>query len=328
MEAAIVAAGTRRRARPGRPPFDSIRVVSSLSWRTATRRGSSPSASARRRASSPTPPPAATPRRRSSTARRWTSSPATRHRRARRRRGVADADAGPQDRAPSSTGPKAPEDQPPGDDRRRPRHDPPRRGRARRVPAGADVPDVRDGDPRRRRAAARRAPGRRSASCGPASARSPPATRRAWIREAKTAEEIRTTSPQNRIVGLPYRKYMNSNNDVDMAAAVIMCSVEAAAPARRRRGPLGVPARRHRLPRARLRVQPRHVRPHAGHRARRRAAPSSSPASASTTSPSSTCTRASRRPCSSARSRSGCRPTASSPAPAAWPSPADRGTTT
>ena len=50
----------------------------------------------------------------------------------------------------------------------------------------------------------------------------------AWIREAKTAEEIRTTSSDNRLVGLPYRKYMNSNNDVDMAAAVIICSVEAA----------------------------------------------------------------------------------------------------
>ena len=32
----------------------------------------------------------------------------------------------------------------------------------------------------------------------------------------------------NRLVGLPYRKYMNSNNDVDMAAAVIICSAEAA----------------------------------------------------------------------------------------------------
>ncbi len=50
----------------------------------------------------------------------------------------------------------------------------------------------------------------------------------AWIREAKTAEEIRTTSSDNRLVGLPYRKYMNSNNDVDMAAAVIICSVAAA----------------------------------------------------------------------------------------------------
>ena len=50
----------------------------------------------------------------------------------------------------------------------------------------------------------------------------------AWLRDAKTPEEIRTTSPQNRLVGFPYRKYMNSNNDVDMAAAVILCSVEAA----------------------------------------------------------------------------------------------------
>ena len=50
----------------------------------------------------------------------------------------------------------------------------------------------------------------------------------AWLRDAKTAEEIRTTSPQNRLVGLPYRKYMNSNNDVDMAAALIICSADAA----------------------------------------------------------------------------------------------------
>ena len=50
----------------------------------------------------------------------------------------------------------------------------------------------------------------------------------AWIRDAKTPEEIRTTSAQNRLIGLPYRKYMNSNNDVDMAAAIIICSVEAA----------------------------------------------------------------------------------------------------
>ena len=50
----------------------------------------------------------------------------------------------------------------------------------------------------------------------------------AWIRDAKSAEEIRTISPSNRLVGAPYRKYMNSNNDVDMAAAVIMCTAEAA----------------------------------------------------------------------------------------------------
>ncbi len=50
----------------------------------------------------------------------------------------------------------------------------------------------------------------------------------AWIREAKTPEEILTVGPGNRMIGLPYPKYMNSNSDVDMAAAVIMCSAEAA----------------------------------------------------------------------------------------------------
>ena len=50
----------------------------------------------------------------------------------------------------------------------------------------------------------------------------------AWIRDAKTAEEIRTPTAENRMVGFPYPKYMNSNNDVDMAAALIMCSVEKA----------------------------------------------------------------------------------------------------
>jgi acetyl-CoA C-acetyltransferase len=50
----------------------------------------------------------------------------------------------------------------------------------------------------------------------------------AWIRESKTAEEITTVSDSNRMIGLPYPKLMNSNNDVDMAAAIIMCSVESA----------------------------------------------------------------------------------------------------
>jgi acetyl-CoA C-acetyltransferase len=50
----------------------------------------------------------------------------------------------------------------------------------------------------------------------------------AWSRQERTAEEIRTPTPTNRMVGLPYTKYMNSNNDVDMAAAVIMCSAEKA----------------------------------------------------------------------------------------------------
>ncbi len=35
-------------------------------------------------------------------------------------------------------------------------------------------------------------------------------------------------APTNRMVGLPYTKYMNSNNDVDMAAAVMICSASKA----------------------------------------------------------------------------------------------------
>ena len=93
----------------------------------------------------------------------------------------------------------------------------------------------------------------------------------AWIREPKSPEEITTVGPTNRMIGFPYPKLMNSNSDVDMGAAVIMCSVEAA-----RR--LGIAEDRwvfphvgNRLPRARLRLEPRHVRPHASDRARRQA---------------------------------------------------------
>jgi acetyl-CoA C-acetyltransferase len=50
----------------------------------------------------------------------------------------------------------------------------------------------------------------------------------AWIQVAKTADEIITVSERNRMIGLPYPKLLNSNNSVDMGAAVIMCSVGAA----------------------------------------------------------------------------------------------------
>ena len=50
----------------------------------------------------------------------------------------------------------------------------------------------------------------------------------AWSRQALAAVDVRTPSPSNRMVGFPYTKYMNSNNDVDMAAALIMCSADAA----------------------------------------------------------------------------------------------------
>jgi acetyl-CoA C-acetyltransferase len=46
----------------------------------------------------------------------------------------------------------------------------------------------------------------------------------AWVRSAPSAETIATAGPTNRMIGLPYPKMMNSNNDVDQAAAVIMCS--------------------------------------------------------------------------------------------------------
>ncbi len=57
----------------------------------------------------------------------------------------------------------------------------------------------------------------------------------AWFRIERTAEEIITAGPSNRMVGYPYTKYMVSIMDVDMAAAVIVTSHEAA-------DALGVPA--------------------------------------------------------------------------------------
>jgi len=50
----------------------------------------------------------------------------------------------------------------------------------------------------------------------------------AWDTTAHSAEEIRSVSPRNRMVGWPYPKLMNSNNNVEQGAAVIMCSAAAA----------------------------------------------------------------------------------------------------
>lgn len=50
----------------------------------------------------------------------------------------------------------------------------------------------------------------------------------AWLREPRSAEEIRTISPSNRPVSFPYPKLMNSNNNVDQGAALIMCSTDVA----------------------------------------------------------------------------------------------------
>ena len=50
----------------------------------------------------------------------------------------------------------------------------------------------------------------------------------AWVRTPMTAEQIRTPSDSNRMVGFPYTKAMNSNWDLDQAAAVILCSAGTA----------------------------------------------------------------------------------------------------
>ncbi|KWX69275.1 acetyl-CoA acetyltransferase [Mycobacterium sp. NAZ190054] len=65
----------------------------------------------------------------------------------------------------------------------------------------------------------------------------------AWLPKYVVAEEIRTPTASNRYIGFPYTKLMNSNNDVDMAAAVIVCSVARARA-------LGVPTDRWIFPQA------------------------------------------------------------------------------
>ncbi len=50
----------------------------------------------------------------------------------------------------------------------------------------------------------------------------------AWIQQAFTADQIATPSPDNRMIAYPYTKLMNSNNNVEQGAGLILCSVEAA----------------------------------------------------------------------------------------------------
>jgi acetyl-CoA C-acetyltransferase len=50
----------------------------------------------------------------------------------------------------------------------------------------------------------------------------------AWTQTAPTAEEIRTPGPTNRMVCWPYPKLMCARADVDLGAALILCSYEAA----------------------------------------------------------------------------------------------------
>ena len=64
----------------------------------------------------------------------------------------------------------------------------------------------------------------------------------AWFRIPRSVDELITPSPDNRMVGYPYTKYMVSIMDVDMAAALILAS-EAKA------DELGVPVERRVYPR-------------------------------------------------------------------------------
>ena len=50
----------------------------------------------------------------------------------------------------------------------------------------------------------------------------------AWSRVPYSAEQIRTPSPDNRVVTFPYLKRMCANIDVDQGAALLLCSYETA----------------------------------------------------------------------------------------------------
>jgi acetyl-CoA C-acetyltransferase len=50
----------------------------------------------------------------------------------------------------------------------------------------------------------------------------------AWIRRRFGPDEILTPGPDNRMIGYPYPKLMNSNNAVEQSAGLILCSAEAA----------------------------------------------------------------------------------------------------
>jgi acetyl-CoA C-acetyltransferase len=59
----------------------------------------------------------------------------------------------------------------------------------------------------------------------------------AWFRDAKTADQIGTVGPDNRMISFPYPKYMNAIMDIDQAAAVLLTNI---ATARR----LGIPEKK------------------------------------------------------------------------------------
>lgn len=50
----------------------------------------------------------------------------------------------------------------------------------------------------------------------------------AWDQSVHSAAEVREATPDNRMIAFPYTKAMVANNTVDMASAVLLCSVDAA----------------------------------------------------------------------------------------------------
>lgn len=50
----------------------------------------------------------------------------------------------------------------------------------------------------------------------------------AWVQRSFSAAEVVTPSPDNRMIGWPYPKLLNSNNAVEQGAAVLLCSADAA----------------------------------------------------------------------------------------------------
>jgi acetyl-CoA C-acetyltransferase len=51
----------------------------------------------------------------------------------------------------------------------------------------------------------------------------------AWIQRSFRPDELRAVTPENRMVAAPYRKLLNSNNMVEQAAGLVVCSAERAA---------------------------------------------------------------------------------------------------
>ena len=79
--------------------------------------------------------------------------------------------------------------------------------------------NARRGAPRR---PARRVPHAARRAVGALHRRSRRRTREAWFPIERSAEEIITAGPTNRMVGYPYTKYMVSIMDVDMAGALLL----------------------------------------------------------------------------------------------------------